>query len=353
MLFHNKFRLNEQSFETINGLLEFSKSVSSDVYLFLNDWFDASDSIKVHTSGSTGKPKEILLKKEYMVNSAIATGTYFSLFENTDALLCMSVNYIAGKMMLVRAMVLGWNLDIVQPNAKPLENCQKTYDFSAMVPLQLKASLNSLEKVQRLIVGGGVVSSKLIESLQQVTTKIYATYGMTETITHIAVKKLNNFDFYEEKSYYELLPNISISLDSRGCLVIEAPKLSEDLVITNDLVSIINEKKFEWQGRYDTVINSGGVKLIPEEIELRISEIIQHRFFVSSLKDDELGEKLILIIEGKGEALLQKMDILDYLRGAKLEKYQVPKCVYFIENFIETETRKIHRSKTLELLYLS
>ena len=160
---------------------------------FLNPILINHDFIIVNTSGSTGKPAQIKLKKEHMINSALATGSYFKLPENTTALLCLSPNYIAGKMMLVRALTLGWQLDIVEPSLNPLDKLQKHYDFCAMVPLQVQNSLSELHFIKKLIVGGGAVSTELIKNLQDITTEVFATYGMTETITHIAVKKLNHF----------------------------------------------------------------------------------------------------------------------------------------------------------------
>jgi O-succinylbenzoic acid--CoA ligase len=351
MKFHKDFRLNECSFQTVDDVLIFSKGVSTDVHLFLKSWFDTSDFIKVHTSGSTGKPKEIFLKKSFMVNSALATGKYFSLEENTNALLCLSADYIAGKMMLVRALILGWSLDVVKTNSNPLKFVEKHYDFSAMVPLQLANSIPDLFKVRKLIVGGGVVSNNLKRKLNNISTEVYATYGMTETITHIAIKKLNYFS--EKGNYFTLLPNVSISLDSRYCLVINAPLVSDGAVVTNDLVNIINENQFEWKGRYDSIINSGGIKLIPEQIEEILSKKIEERFFVSSVVDEVLGEKLVLIVEREGVAIENKEGIETFLEGLELDKYQLPKIIYFMEKFMETETSKIHRNNTKQLLKLN
>ncbi len=153
---------------------------------FLKPILISDDFIIVNTSGSTGKPAQIKLKKEHMINSALATGSFFKLPENTTALLCLSPNYIAGKMMLVRALTLGWQIDIVEPSTNPLDKLQKHYDFCAMVPIQLQNSLSKIHFIKKLIVGGGAVSTELIKKLQDVTTEVFATYGMTETITHIA-----------------------------------------------------------------------------------------------------------------------------------------------------------------------
>ncbi|KAB1159776.1 AMP-binding protein [Tenacibaculum aiptasiae] len=343
--FHKSFKLNSKSFSDKDELLDFSKEISDSIFSFFNDWFSTNDFVVVNTSGSTGTPKPIKLKKEFMKNSAVATGTFFTLREGTTALLCLSTDYIAGKMMLVRALTLGWEIDIVAPVSNPLEGLKKKYDFSAMVPMQLRNSLNELYKIDKLIVGGGVVSNDLIEEIQEKETKIYATYGMTETITHVAIKKLNHVALSDYNTY-EALPNVNFSKDSRNCLVIEAPKVTVEKLITNDVVSLISDKEFDWLGRFDNVINSGGIKLHPEKIEEKLSKIISERFFVIGVPDTVLGEKLILIVEGKKKNIL-----LNSLQD--LSKYEVPKEVYFLDKFIETETKKIQRKKTLGLIYRS
>lgn len=360
--FHTAFKLQGKSFNSVDDLLTFAKTVSVEIHSFLSDWFDENTFIEVKTSGSTGKPKVIQIQKEYMVNSAIATGDFFKQPEKTAALMCMSSNFIAGKMMLVRALVLGWHLDVVEAVSNPLTDIEKVYDFSAMVPLQLQNSLSDIHKIKKLIVGGGVVSNELLNEIQQIKTEIYATYGMTETITHIAVKKLNMFTqrgrsvdlnaSETKQSVYSLLPNISISIDERGCLVIDAPKVSSEIIITNDLVNLVSETSFEWLGRFDNIINSGGIKLIPEQIEEKLSEIITNRFFVAGIPDALLGEKLILIVEFKSlkveklkSELLQKT-----LHLQNISKYEIPKEIYFVEKFVETPTKKINRTETLKLI---
>lgn len=360
--FHTNFKLQEKSFKSVTELIDFSRSILPEINSFLNKWFDTNSYVEVKTSGSTGKPKVIQLQKKHMVNSAIATGKFFKLHENTTALLCMSPNFIAGKMMLVRAMVLGWHLDVVKPISNPLNKCDKHYDFSAMVPLQLLNSLGDLHKVKKLIVGGGAVSNELLGKIQNSNTEVFETYGMTETITHIAAKKLNNFKnsiasevtesfgFVQDKadqskmrqSYYQLLPNVTISTNQRGCLVIDAPEVSEELVVTNDLVEIISSTEFKWLGRVDNVINSGGVKLIPELIEQKLAKIIHQRFFVIGRQDNSLGEKLVLIIEGiKNDVVLKAVQQTNIL-----SKYEIPKEIYFMEKFMETPTKKVNRKET-------
>lgn len=354
--FHNAFKLQGRSFNSKDELIDFSKEISTEVAEFLMDWFNNASFVEVKTSGSTGNPKIIQLQKEHMINSAMATGEYFDLPEKTTALLCMSPNYIAGKMMLVRSLTLGWSLDIVAPALNPLKNLKKQYDFSAMVPMQLHNSLAEIHKIKKMIIGGGAISNELLSKIQNVKSEIFATYGMTETITHIAVKKLNQFRHAEliSTSHYKTLPNIKIAVDERGCLVIEAPTISEKKVITNDLVELISEKEFKWLGRFDNIINSGGIKLIPEQIEEKLAKIVESRFFVAGKHDVILGEKLILVIED--EAIIEELknsrntDILKEIKNSKLfSKYEIPKEIYFLEKFIETESKKLDRTKTLGL----
>ncbi|WP_397447136.1 AMP-binding protein [Polaribacter sp. R77954] len=364
--FHKSFKLNGISFNTVDEILRYTKDFSVDIHQFLENWFAAEHAILVQTSGSTGLPKSIQLKKELMQNSALATGAFFNLPKNTTALLCLPTQYIAGKMMLVRAITLGWHLDVVEPSSNPLEKIEKNYDFSAMVPLQLENSLLKIKKIKKLIVGGGVVSNLLQKKLQHLSTEVFATYGMTETITHIAVKKLNKpLSFigritktsFETKvnSFYQTLPNVTIYKDQRNCLVISAPKVAEKLVVTNDVVQLISDTQFQWLGRFDNVINSGGVKLHPEKIEEKLSKIIENRFFVAGINDEKLGEKLILILEaspkndilGKAEkSLLSKIQNL-----TSLSKFEKPKEIYFTSQFIETKTGKIQRTQTLQKIF--
>ncbi len=350
------FQLNGKLFLSVDELLEYSKGVSVPIYNFLSDWFSADNFIKIKTSGSTGKPKLIQIKKEYMVNSALATGSFFDLQENSTALLCLPVDYIAGKMMLVRALVLGWKLDIVEPTSNPLEGVKKKYDFSAMIPMQLQNSLEDIYKIKKLIIGGGIVSKKLKTKIRDAKTKIFATYGMTETSTHIAVKKLNSIYDQNEKRYYTVMPDIKISKDNRNCLIVLASKISDNQIITNDIVNIISETEFEWLGRFDNVINSGGVKLHSERIEEKLSKVISQRFFVAGVEDIILGEKLILIIEKNATSINVKKSLIENLKREfkslkSLSKFEIPREIYFLNEFVETKTKKIQRKKTLDFMF--
>lgn len=347
---HTKFRLNGKSytFATLKQFAfilrkegrHFEKSIGN----FLSAWLDETTTLEVKTSGSTGVPKIILLKKQQMINSALATGQFFSLTAGKSALLCLSADYIAGKMMLVRAMILGLALDYVEPSSSPLNENKNNYDFAAMVPLQLENSLNNVERVKTLIVGGAPMSKILKAQVQESTTAIFETYGMTETSTHVAARNVNSNNI---RKTFTALPNITFSMDARDCLVVAAPDIIDTPVVTNDIVRLISATEFEWLGRYDNIINSGGIKLIPEEIEKKIASQVANRFFVAGLPDEKLGQKLVLIVEGQVDSYeLEKMLGED----ANLTAYEVPKNIYQLQKFVETATGKIRREENLGLI---
>lgn len=338
---HNYFKLNGHHLnakELCRVAYDYIKE--GDVYEkaigdFLLDWFDKKEYIEMTTSGTTGLPKNVRLQKQAMIHSALATGDFFGLKPGDKALHCLPTQFIAGKMMLVRSLILGLDVDVVSPNLQPLENNTKIYDFVAMVPLQVQNSIKGLKRVKKLIVGGAKMDSSLVEKLLPLKTEIYETYGMTETITHIAAKRVG-------ESAFSVLPNVKIAQDDRGCLVITVSTVSDEPIITNDLVELINENQFVFLGRIDNVINSGGVKLIPEQIEAKLVGKILNRFFVTGVPDSILGEKLILVIEGEKENFAS--DFFDVLG-----KYEKPKEIVFVPKFKENENGKLLRKPSLEM----
>lgn len=337
---HPGFKLNEKHFSKkelclfANEIAVSKEEYEQQLAKFILEWFDNKDYIELTTSGTTGTPKIIQLKKEAMVNSALATAAFFNLKENCKALHCLPTQYIAGKMMLVRALVLGWDMDFVKPDTHPLDGDAKTYDFAAMVPLQVEKSLKHLHRVKTIIIGGAKLDITLVNKLKTIPTALYETYGMTETITHIAAKKVQD-------NAFSVLSGIRISTDERKCLIIEAPRLSDEKIITNDVVEIIDGNKFIWLGRFDNVINSGGVKLFPEKIEEKLSGKIPHRFFVIGKPDASLGEKLILVIESEPYTVENSV-----FEG--LDKYEKPREIVFVSKFSETETGKIKRAESIQ-----
>lgn len=337
---HNQFKLNgfhldrEDLCRVAYSFIKEGEDFEKPVGDFLLDWFDGKNYIEMLTSGTTGEPKTISVSKQAMVDSALATGDFFDLRPGNKALQCLPVKYVAGKMMLVRAMILGLDLEFVAPSSHPMDNNEFEFDFVAMVPLQAQNSLQELKKVKKMIVGGATINKTLEKQLLKLPTEVYETYGMTETITHIAARKLG------EKAF-TVLPNVTISYDDRKCLVIHAPRISPEVILTNDIVELINENQFIFLGRMDNVINSGGIKLIPEQIEEKLASKIQSRFFIASKPDNELGEKVVLVIEGESYEV-------DSALYEALDKYEKPKEVLFISKFKETPTGKVLRKETLK-----
>ena len=322
-----------------SGKLSIDKMpIWKDVNQFISEWYSSDDEMIVQTSGSTGKPKSISVKKKWMRNSAQLTGKTFNLKEGDSALLCMPMKYVAGKMMVVRALELGLDLKVVEPSSNPLNGIKEIIDFSAMVPFQLENSLNQLNKIKTLIIGGGQVSPKLVEKLQIESTQVYETYGMTETLTHVAIKPLNGPNISD---LFRALDGIHFEKDDRGCLAIHASALNPVPIVTNDLVELIDENSFRWLGRFDNVINSGGVKIIPELVEAKLLSIIpNNRFFINGESDESLGEKVVLVVEG---------NVIE-ISFDSLEKFEKPKEIYFISEFLETESGKIRRGETLKII---
>ncbi len=346
---HPKFTLNGQSYakESLRRLahnfIEQGEPYEEAVGAFILDWLNDKKYVMVRTSGSTGAPKAIKIKKRHMVNSAKATAKHFKLPAETTALLCLPVDFIAGKMMLVRALVLGWHIDMTQPKANPLDTLYKRYDFCAMTPFQVDNSLSRMHLLSKLIIGGGVISSNLKLRLQNLSTKVYETYGMTETVTHIAARRVNPKKPKEAPVPFKALAKVSIEQDERGCLVIKAPAVSSDPVVTNDLIDIVTYKKFIWLGRVDNVINSGGIKLFPEQIEQKLEPFMEVPFFIGGVQDDALGECVALFVEQEAPFSLRKDEVINEV----LERYEFPKLIYEVVRFERTANGKIKRSQTI------
>lgn len=332
---HNRFKLNGFSMDKDDlcrvayVFIKEGEPFEQPVGDFILDWFSNNPYLEMKTSGTTGEPKIIKISKKAMINSALATGDYFGLKPGDKALHCLPVEYVAGKMMLIRGFILGLELDFVAPNSNPLHRNTKKYDFAAMVPMQAQHSLNHLHQIKKIIIGGAKVNQPLINDLMPIKSEIYETYGMTETITHIAAKRIGEKNF-------QILPNVMISTDDRSCLVLHAPKISDEVITTNDIVEIVDSEHFNWIGRYDNVINSGGIKLFPEQIEEKLISKINQRFYITAKDDQELGQKVVLIVEGEPFEINE--DIFSVLG-----KYEKPKEIIFKPEFKTTATGKIIR----------
>ena len=333
---HPQFTLNGFSFTQADlsrvayAYIKEGDEYEQQIGLFLLNWFDESDTLVLTTSGTTGPPKKITLPKQALVESAKATAQFFQLGAGISALLCMSVQFIAGKMMLVRAMQLGWQLDAIQPQANPLQKVDKGYDFAAMVPLQVANSLDKISLIKLLLIGGAPLPAVLQQQLLGLKINAFESYGMTETVTHIAVRSI-------QEPYFTALPGVQFSSTESDCLCIDAPRIAEKIVVTKDVVQLINPSQFAFIGRADSVINSGGVKLFPELIEPKLANFIPQRFYIVGKPDTTWGEKVVLVIEGNPYELAPTV-------FAELRKYEKPKEVLFLHSFLETPTGKVIRN---------
>ena len=348
---HNRFKFNglhfnfEELKEVAYSLIKEGEPYEKVTGNFLIDWLNNKDFLYVQTSGSTGQPKQIKLAKQAMVNSSIATGNFFGLEPGDKALHCLPSHYIAGKMMFVRALVLGLELDFVEPSSHPIFDYEKHYDFCAMVPMQLKNCINYTNNIKTIIVGGSIVTKPLAQKIKESTSKFYETYGMTETVTHVAVRQLES-KTHKGETYFKALSHVKFSQDDKQRLIIHAPKLVSEDLVTNDIVELHSETSFQLLGRYDNVINSGGVKLFPEQIEKKIVPAIKERYIIASEEDTTLGEKLILIVENTLES---DEEIIERIKNlGTLDKLEIPKKVYKLNKFPETNNGKIQRKKTIK-----
>lgn len=338
---HNRFKLNgihitrDEMFYVAYCFIKEGKPFEQHIGTFLLDWFDEKPYIELETSGTTGSPKLIRIEKQAMLDSALATGDYFGLAPGDTMLHCLPTNYVAGKMMWVRSFILGLDMKFVEPTSNPLKNIDENFDFCAMIPLQAKNSMAKLKnkQIKKLIIGGVTLHKALEQELVKLPMDIYETYGMTETITHIAAKKIGAVAF-------ATLPNVTVYSDDRQCLVIKAKKISKTDIVTNDFVKIVSNTQFIWEGRLDNVINSGGIKLMPEQIENKLSTLIPRRYFIYGQPDEIFGEIVILYVEGN------PITIEDTVFNI-LNKYEKPKKIIFIPNFKETATGKIMRKESV------
>ena len=327
---------------------EFEKKVLQ----FLQEWFSHSETVSVQTSGSTGIPKVFEIEKKRMLNSAKMTCDFLGLKEGDTALLCLPVQYISGKMMLVRAIERKLKVIISVPSSAP--EISQNIDFCAMTPLQVQNSLDKIHFIKNLIIGGAAVSenlkSQLTSSIQHpASNKIYETYGMSETLSHIALKQISPV----QENYFTIFNDVEISVDERNCLKIFAPKLNPEILQTNDIVELMHfdsaqcdKKQFKFLGRFDNVINSGGVKIFAEELESLVKKHIDRDLVFLGKPDETLGEKLVLVVEGENDE-----DLKSEILNLKFEnKFHSPKEILFLEKFPRAENGKVLRKEILKFL---
>lgn len=319
-----------------------------ELFSFLHDWFFPSNFIEARTSGSTGTPQTIRLPKTTMQQSARRTIEFFGLQAGNRILLSLPCRFIAGKMMVVRAIIGQMDLITVDPSTDFDLLVDETFDLGAMVPNQVFKLLESpsgkqkIENISNLLIGGSSIPANLEVQISQLTNRVVSTYGMTETASHIAVRELLG---KKRSDIYLCLNGISVTSGLNNCLQIHDCKLTEPLQ-TKDIAEILSPSSFRILGRVDDVIISGGIKYWPEKIETTLLSAIQRRFVISSLPDEKLGEKLVLVIEGKPT----KIELINQKFAELLPLYERPRAVYFLEKFPETLNGKLKRNEIKETI---
>lgn len=319
---------------------------------FLSEWNNDSDRVLVHTSGSTGKPKPMMVEKKRMLNSARITCDFLGLKPGDTALLCMSLDYIAGKMVVVRSIERHLHLISVSPSGHPLKDINEEITFAAMVPMQVYNTLQVPEERERLthirhlIIGGGAIDASLEKELRSLpgNIAIWSTYGMTETLSHIALRRINGA---EASEWYQPFDSVKIGQTEEGCLVIDAPLVCAETLVTNDIVEIesyiynkVEKLRFRIKGRKDNVVCSGGIKIQIEEVEEFLKPHLEKPFMLAKKKDEKFGEIAVLLSENKEiktvEATVRRL-LSDY-------KYWIPREFRYVEHLPLTETGKPKRS---------
>ena len=316
-----------------------------DLQTFLNEWHDDRPTLLVHTSGSTGEPKPMWVEKRRMEASARTTCDFLGLRRGDTALLCMSLDYIAGKMMVVRSLVCGLRLVVEEACGHPLATVTEPLDFAAMVPMQVWNSLRVPEQrkrlmgIRHLLIGGGAIDNSLATELHTFPHAVWSTYGMTETLSHIALRRLNG---PEASDWYTPFDGIHLSLTADGCLTIDAPTLHDGILITNDIAELSPDGRFKILGRKDNVICSGGLKIQIEEVERHLFGHLASPYIVTKRKDEKFGEIVILLTEGNtatAQTVCQRI----------LPKYWQPRAYIHVDQIPLTPTGKPAR-KQAELL---
>ena len=315
---------------------------------FIAEWHNESPTILVHTSGSTGQPKPMLVEKRRMEASARITCQFLGLHEGDTALLCMPLDYIAGKMMVVRALTCGMRLVSVEPKGCP--EWEGTVDLAAMVPLQvwnlLQQAPERLRQIRHLLIGGGAINDELAEALKDFPNYVWSTYGMTETLSHIALRRLNG---PERSDWYTPFEGVTVSLSDDGCLVIDAPAVHDGPLVTNDIAELstfnsqLSTQQFRILGRKDNVICSGGIKIQIEEVERLLRPHLTAPFMITKAPDTKLGEQVVLLTESTDIPAIQTL-----CRNI-LPRYWQPRRILHVDHIPMTETGKPARAEAEHL----
>ncbi len=322
--------------------------ISADVEAFLREWDSATPYVEAHTSGSTGRPKNVCLFKSDMQQSARATCQYFGIDSQSHLFLPLSVGYIAGKMMVVRALVSGATLWSVNPSRHPLkwleeQGVEQPMDLTSIVPAQVEGLLQSSKRhlVRRLLIGGAPLTPRQEERIVASGIEAHCSYGMTETCSHVALRRVGG------DGLYEAMPGVTFSVDERGCLVVECRHLSVGRLVTNDVVELRSPSSFRWLGRYDNVINTGGIKVMAEEIERALRPLLgEELYYVYGEDDEEWGERPVLVVE-RGALGEDAQRIVEEARQL-MPHYMVPRRVEEVGKIHLSQRGKIMRRKGVD-----
>jgi len=351
------YKNEKYSLNHLDDLVNQAPFFESGVF-FIYQWFSDTDIFSFKSSGSTGVAKTIAISRNQILKSIVLTENALKLKKTDRALVCLAPEYVATKMMLARCLVLDMDILLVAPSSNPLEDLSKNeqINFVSFVPMQVQQIIDSgyserLSKINNVLIGGAHVSDALEETLKLFQNNIYHTYGMTETVSHIALRKLSDGG---NSRYFKCLEGIQITTNIDGCLIIKGSITNDEQVVTKDLVEIKNENQFIWQGRQDNLVNSGGVKIIPEQIESLLKTIfkeaeITNEFFISGIQDSKLGQKLILVLEGTPPQSDHENLIKTSIKKA-FSKYHVPKQTIYLEQFKRTNSGKVKRGETLKYI---
>ena len=314
---------------------------------FVSDWQSDSPTLLVHTSGSTGKPKPMLVEKRRMEASARITCGFLGLRAGDTALLCMPLDFIAGKMVVVRSLVWGLQLVAVEPSGHPLKGLTESPTFAAMVPMQVYNSLKVEEErrllrdIKHLIIGGGAVNSDMAEALRGFPNAVWSTYGMTETLSHIALRRLSGA---EASEWYEPFDGVGVTTSADGCLVIDAPAVCAQPLVTNDIAEIAPDgRRFRIRGRRDNVVCSGGLKLQIEEMEARLQPHLNVPYMISKRPDDKFGEAVVLL------AVTDDMESVCEVCRKHMPRYEQPRYFLAVSELPMTSTGKPARAEAMKL----
>jgi len=364
---HPAFQLNvkEQSLRLDDFQSKSPESISEGlpqyafhVIEFCHCWLSNQNEFIVNTSGSTGLPRSITISRQQMIASAEMTASALNLKPGDSALLCLSTQHVAGLMMLVRGLHLGLSLTVTAAANSPFQSVSgEKFDFTAIVPLQLQNILATengiarLNEMKAILVGGAPLNRQLESDVQKVNAPVYQTFAMTETVTHIALRRLNGS---ARSKFYKVLPGVQTRSDQRGCLEICAAVTAQNWVATNDMIEFVSENQFRWLGRIDNIINSGGYKVCPEKVEAALEEIVKQLFkqppkvMVVGLQDERLGERVVALFDTASKFSLEEEAEIKTFLNNKLDRFERPKEFRFKKEFRYLASGKLDRTKTLQ-----